>query len=370
MIEYKGQYSSCKVFNDEVEPSCVSQIYNVLNCPAFEGSTIRFMPDLHAGKGAVIGFTATLTDKIIPNVIGVDLGCGVSCWELGDIDINFQELDDFIRLKIPYGFDLNKKSVYRNFTTGAFIKQIEETCKRTNQEEKYNKALLALSSLGGGNHYQEVGKSTTGKKLLSLHSGSRNFGLTIANYYQKIANTKNPFGELSWLEGEDKDNYIADMKVAQQYASINRKIMGHTILEYLKLESEFEKVIESVHNYIDFTDNILRKGAISAQKGKVVAIPFNMRDGIVIGMGKGNEDWNYSAPHGAGRVMSRGQAKRELSLDVFKEEMKNVWSSCINEKTLDESPMAYKDSTKIKELIVDTIDVIDNFVPVYNFKAQ
>lgn len=370
MIEYEGRYASCKVFSDIIEESCIKQIYNTLNCPAFDGATLRFMPDLHAGKGCVVGFTSTLTDKIIPGVVGVDIGCGVSCWGLEEIDINYKELDDFIRLKIPYGFELNKRPVYRNFTTGEFIKQIEETCKRTDQAEKYNKALLALSSLGGGNHMIEVGQSNNGKKLLTIHSGSRNFGLTIANYYQKIANTKNPFGELSWLEGVDKDNYIADMKVAQQYASINRKIMGQTILDYLKFKKEFGKFVESVHNYIDFTDNILRKGAISAQKGKPVAIPFNMRDGIVVGIGKGNEDWNYSAPHGAGRIMSRGQAKRELSLDVFKEEMKNVWSSCINEKTIDESPMAYKDSNKIKELIVDTIDVVDNFVPVYNFKAQ
>jgi tRNA-splicing ligase RtcB (3'-phosphate/5'-hydroxy nucleic acid ligase) len=255
-LEFRGKYAECKVFADEVENEMVRQIIGFLDCPVFEGSTIRVMPDCHAGKGAVIGFTATLSGKVIPNVIGVDIGCGVSCWELGDKEIDYAALDAYIRGNIPSGFDVNDRPVYRDFTSGAFMKEVEEACNATGQKE--GRVKLSLGSLGGGNHFIEVGGSASGMKMLEVHSGSRNFGLRIAEHYQEAAGRKNPFGELSWLEGPDRDDYFRDMKVAQKYASVNRKIIGSRLLSFLGLPRP-EPSIESVHNYINFEDGMIRK---------------------------------------------------------------------------------------------------------------
>lgn len=366
MLEFIGKYASCTVMTDVIEEEAVSQIYKFLNCPAFEGSIIRIMPDVHAGKGAVIGFTATLTDKIVPNVVGVDIGCGISAYCLGAIDYTselFQTLDTHIRNHIPSGF-----SVHTKLDTKIDDDEYRKVALETDQDE--NRVIRSLGTLGGGNHFIEIDKDENNRLWLSLHSGSRNFGLKIAQYHQaKAVKTVGKGHGLEWLEGIDANYYLSHMEIAQRYAMQNRKIMAKKILEFFNLTLKDIESVESVHNYIDFSDNIIRKGAISAQVNKRVIIPWNMRDGIVIGRGKGNLDWNYSGPHGAGRIMGRGQAKRTLDLDEYKNTMEGIWSSCISQETIDESPMAYKNSEQIRHAIKDTIDIELTLKPLYNFKA-
>jgi tRNA-splicing ligase RtcB len=381
-IELRGKYTSCKIFNDEVEEEAIKQIYEFLNHPAFENLKIRIQSDVHYGSGAVIGFTSSLGSKIIPNVIGVDINCGVLCYNIGKLDINFQELDTFIRENIPYGTRIRSKIAQRHITdkaysvirkkgypekSGELIQQIKDVCEATKQDQNY--VLNSLGSLGGGNHFIELNQGVTGDIYLTIHSGSRNFGLKIAQWHQKIAKGLNPHGDLSYLEGEEAQAYINHSKVVGMYAVLNRELMAQYILEYLKIRNPIQR-IESVHNYIDFDAGIIRKGSISAQKDEYVIIPWNMRDGSVLGVGQGNEDYNYSAPHGAGRKMGRNVAKKTLDLEEFKETMEGVWSSCINKGTLDEAPMAYKDSATIESLLEPTVKVIDKIKPIYNFKAS
>jgi len=365
MQEYKGQYTDCKVYSDYVEEEAVRQIFSFLNCPVFDGETIRVMPDVHAGSGAVIGFTSTFTDKIIPNVIGVDIGCGVLSCNFKTDDLDLQALDRFIKQNIPSGFSINKK--VRPEIKKPFLKSIRDVVAVIGEKEP-DRDARAIGSLGGGNHFIEIGRDVNDESYwLTIHSGSRNFGLRIAQHHQRIAKKLNPFGDLSWLDGDEAQLYIEHMKVAQQYASLNRELMMKSIIKHLGVK--VIDTVESVHNYIDFDNNIIRKGAISAQEGEKLIIPWNMEDGLIIGVGKGNTDWNCSAPHGAGRVLSRGKAKRTLSLDEFKERMKDVYSSCVSENTLDESPMAYKNCQEIIEYIEPTIEILHTIKPIYNFKA-
>lgn len=369
MLTYTGKYASCDVMIDEIETEAVNQIYRFLNCPAFEGSTIRVMSDVHAGAGAVIGFTSTLTDKIIPNVVGVDIGCGVMAYRLGnEIQHNkelFRQLDKYIRENIPSGF-----SVHENLN-----RKIDETSddyRRVAQETEQDdsRVVRSLGTLGGGNHFIEVDLDDKGYLWLVIHSGSRNFGLKIANFHQaKAIKTVGRGHGLEWLEGEDAAYYLEHLAVAQRYAAENRMLMGTKILEFFDIKVKNVEVVESVHNYINFKDRILRKGAISSHVNERVIIPWNMRDGVIIGKGKGNPDWNFSAPHGAGRVMGRGQAKRTLNLDEFKTSMEGIWTSCVSQDTLDESPMVYKDHEMIRECIKDTVDIELTLKPLYNFKA-
>ena len=366
-LDYQGKYASCRVMIDDVEEECVKQIYGFLNCPAFEGSNIRLMPDLHAGAGAVIGFTGTLTDKIIPNVIGVDIGCGVSSYRLSGVSewVNFEELDKYIRQHIPSGFNVNERIHPKIEETSEDYRRVS---KETEQDEQ--RVVKSLKSLGGGNHFLEVGKDQNGSLWLTVHSGSRNFGLKIANWHQaKAIKTVGRGHGLEWLEGEAAQNYLEHMKIAQRFASQNRMLMAEQILRFFSLKISDVECVESIHNYINFEDKILRKGAISAHAGERVIIPWNMRDGLIIGRGKGNPEWNFSAPHGAGRVMGRGQAKRTLDLEEFKTSMEGIWSSCIGKDTLDESPMVYKDHEMIQAAIGDTVDIELTVKPMYNFKA-
>lgn len=361
-MELKGYYNSCNIYADVVEQSALDQIKGYLDNPVSEWQNIAFMPDLHAGAGCVIGFTASLNEFIVPNLIGVDIGCGVRSVCIGKVDVDFQKLDDFIKQDIPSGKRINERHVGWD---KELLNKATEVCESTNQKIEYVKN--SLRSLGGGNHFIELGEDELGNKWLTVHTGSRNFGLKVAKFHQDKANKINPNGDLSWLCDKDAESYMHDMAVAQRFASENRRLILQRIIQGMGFKEE--SVVESVHNYIDFESGIIRKGAVSARFGELVVIPWNMRDGMIIGEGKGNPDWNHSAPHGAGRTMGRNEAKKKLTLDEFKDTMSNVWSSCVSDRTLDESPMAYKDHTQVEKYLHETVEVIYRVKTLYNFKA-
>ncbi|MBI4978914.1 MAG: RtcB family protein [Spirochaetes bacterium] len=376
--ELQGKYNKAYIYAENLEDEARKQIYAFLNHDAFSGGRIAIMPDVHAGKGAVIGFTAPLGDKVIPNVIGVDIGCGVRTWKLGEEKPDFDALERFIRREIPSGAGVrgsaDTKTIGRcpiggEETFERFSKRLEKICKR--QEQDFGRVLCSIGSLGGGNHFIEVDRDSKGAFWLTIHSGSRNFGLRVAEYHQKHARKVcGSMGGLEYLTGTDRDAYLDDMRTAQVYASLNRAVMGSSIIRgVFGRDAGNCPSIESVHNFIS-ADNVIRKGAISAHKDERVVVPFNMRDGIVIGRGKGNKAWNQSAPHGAGRTMSRSRAKSELKLDEFRKTMDGIYTTCVGRNTIDESPMAYKDAARIIDLLEDTVDVEDRLKPVYNFKAS
>ena len=367
MIEMAGRFADCKIFNDEIDEASASQVMQFLNHPAFERCKVRFMPDIHAGAGAVIGTTVELNDKVIPNVIGVDIGCGMLSVKLKeDIETdNFAILDEVIRKFIPSGFNVNEKP---HTTIPAILKyNIKLVCKFIGDHPERH--LKSIGSLGGGNHFIELGQDETGAHWLTIHSGSRNFGHKIATYWQRVAKALKlgevPTG-MEYLEGNNKDLYIEQMRIAQSFASINRTTMMTEILAHMNWTVSDR--IETIHNYIS-DDRIIRKGAVSAKKGERLIIPWNMRDGLIIGEGKGNPDWNYSAPHGAGRIMSRSKAKETLTLEDFERAMTDVYSTCVKQSTLDEAPMAYKDSEAIEKYIEPTVKILHRVKPLYNFKA-
>jgi tRNA-splicing ligase RtcB (3'-phosphate/5'-hydroxy nucleic acid ligase) len=379
MIEIHGKYSIVKIYVNDIEPEAFSQIVKTINHESSEGCEIRIMPDVHAGAGCVIGYTSTLGQRVVPNLIGVDIGCGMLSTPLGNLDWTPERLsflDELIHKEIPSGFNIHSNGRRPFFdlysdTTKSFFK---DTCNTTKQD--YDRVLSSIGTLGGGNHFVELGVDESGCTWLTIHSGSRNFGLRIAKFYQEIAKSKcGSMGDLEYLTGEDKYSYLTDMSIAQEYASLNRKIMMKVMLHGLIKDDYFRKTInegnsvESIHNYIDLEQKIIRKGAISAMNNEMVIIPWNMRDGLIIAKGKGNPDWNYSAPHGAGRIMARGKAKRSLDIDDFKKSMEGIYSTCISKETIDESPMVYKNHEEIKELIKDTVEVIHVVKPIYNFKA-
>lgn len=385
MLTFKGKYSTAIVMIDEIDETTEEQIRTFINHPAFAGTYIVIMPDCHAGKGAVIGFTSTLNDYIIPNVVGVDIGCGMLGYKLNVSEIDFAKLDKFIRKQIPSGFNIRPRTHKLVGNNKPLVGEITEIVEKLDLVP--SRVFDSLGSLGGGNHFIEVDKTEEGDLWLVVHSGSRNFGLQIANYHQKIAknnlvdrdvkdmlrvlNLTEVIKDAEFLENYEAEEYLEDMKVAQKYAILNRKIMMHVMIEdFFGLKYDAGRTLETVHNYIDFSAGVVRKGAISAQEGEQLIIPFNMQDGIIIGTGKGNSDWNYSAPHGAGRILSRTQAKKQLSVDDFKESMKGVWTSCVSENTLDEAPMAYKDTQVILNAIKDTVDINFWMKPTYNFKAD
>ncbi len=418
MIELRGKYNTAKVFNDNVESEAIGQIINFLNQEAFKDGNIAVMPDVHYGKGAVIGFTAPLGDRVIPNVVGVDVGCSVTAWKLGKRSIigeKFDKLDKFIRKSIPSGTNIRERQVdpdvldriIRSCThlinRGLFKAELKMVCDATNQNIDY--VMNSLGTLGGGNHFIEVDKDDDDNLWLVVHSGSRNFGYKMAAYFQKLAiksikswgdfevkqiteryeglmiqqklkelresRPKVP-NDLAYLKDHAAHDYLKAMKLAQDYAKVNRRVIGYTILErFYKLVFDNTDIVESVHNYISFDDDIIRKGAISAHKGEKVIIPLNMADGCIIGTGRGNAEWNNSAPHGAGRLMSRTKAKATVSLDDFQRRMKEagVWTSCVGKGTLDEAPQAYKKASHIIKYLKDTVDIDCQMKPVYNFKA-
>jgi RNA-splicing ligase RtcB len=366
---------------DEVEETTEKQIRGFLEHPAFAHTYIAIMPDCHAGAGAVIGYTAKMNGYVIPNVIGLDISCGLLAVNLGKVlDLGnphfvLKRLDEFIKKRIPSGFAHRREPPVSKYDD----KVIEIIQLANKLELDVYDVLCQLGTLGGGNHFIEVNRDPEDNYWLVIHSGSRNFGLKIATYYQdkakelmkKMFIEKEGYKNLEFLPLDMGGNeYIEAMKIAQGFASSNRKLMAKMILEgVFSLDINKVEQIESVHNYINFEDNIVRKGAIQAQIGQRVIIPLNMRDGALIGTGKGNQKWNFSAPHGAGRVLSRKKAKETLTMEEYKSEMEGIFTSCINKDTLDESPMAYKDKTLIMESIGETVDIEFQMKPVYNFKA-
>ena len=367
MIEIKGKYNIAKVFVDELEHSAESQIEILCNQEYVSGSQIRIMPDVHAGKGCTIGTTMTVTDSVVPSMVGVDIGCGMETVKLKDKRLNLPELDSFIRKNIPSGRNVRDRS----HRSHGRIDIGELRCK---SKIDTRRAEESLGSLGGGNHFIEVDKEEDNLYLV-IHSGSRNLGLRVAEYYQKKAydaiggrkQSEIPY-ELASLLREDLEDYLHDMDVMQRFATLNRQIMKEVILDGLKLKSEGE--FSTIHNYIDMDANILRKGAVSAKQGETLLIPINMRDGSLICTGLGNSDWNYSAPHGAGRLMSRTEAEKSFTLSAFKKEMKDIFTTSVDKSTLDECPMAYKPMEEITKNITDTVTIDKIIKPIYNFKAS
>jgi RNA-splicing ligase RtcB len=357
---------------DTIDDMTRSQIQGFLDHPAFENSYIAIMPDCHAGKGAVIGMTMKINEFVIPNVIGVDIGCGMLSARFDQDELNCAMLDSFIKRNIPSGFAINKDF---QCVEKPQARDVSASCARISIDAE--KALKAIGSLGGGNHFIEAGYDSQKKLWITIHSGSRNFGWKVAEFYQKMAKHScgkhdgDRNGDLSFLrvDSPDGQNYFQDLQAAQRFASSNREEMLNRIISFIG-ETPTD-IIESVHNFIG-DDNVIRKGATPARKGEKVIIPFNMRDGLALCVGKGNAQYNNSAPHGAGRIMSRAQAKKQLSVSDFRKEMSSagIFTTTATARTLDEAPGAYKDKEIILENIKDTVEIIDMVKPVYNFKAE
>lgn len=398
MITLNGKYNTATVFTDIIEAEAIAQIITLCNQEASAESKIKIMPDVHAGKGCTVGTTMTVSDKVIPNLVGVDIGCGMETVKLKEKFIEPQALDKFIYANIPSGFNI-RKSAHR------YIEQIDLTELYCFKHIDLPRAELSLGTLGGGNHFIEADKGSNGDIYIVIHSGSRHLGLETANYYQneayrrlnkssdsdirelidrlkakgkqkqieselkKLKNIKKTAvpKELAWCEDELFEQYIHDMKIVQKFALLNRQAMMTDILKGLGLHALEQ--FSTIHNYIDTDSMILRKGAVSAKLGETLLIPINMRDGSLICVGKGNEEWNYSAPHGAGRLMSRSQAKSSFTLSEYKKQMEGIYTTSVNRQTLDECPMAYKSIDDIVGNISDTVEIIDTIKPIYNFKA-
>lgn len=408
-----------KIFTDNIEQEAIDQINTLLEQPAFTDCKVRIMPDVHAGAGCVIGFTADLGDKVIPNIVGVDIGCGMFTVELGRIDtgingktdssivnyvtdIDYEKLDNVIRTCIPSGRNVHEEINY------IFPELKNLRC--YNKLKNIDWLERSMGTLGGGNHFIEIDEGFEGRKYLVIHTGSRNLGKQVADYYQNLAvelmigrdklayerdrliaeykdqgrsseirdaikelrntwrkKTNDIPKELCYLTGKYRDDYIYDMKICQRFAKQNRLMIALKIM--LNMGWYSIDLFETVHNYID-ESNMIRKGAISAKKGEKVLIPINMRDGSLLCVGKGNEDWNCSAPHGAGRIMSRNKARESISMESFRESMTGIYTTSVCESTIDESPMAYKPMNEIINNIKDTVDILDVLKPVYNFKAS
>ena len=402
-----------KIFTNNIEQEAKSQIDLLLEQEPFKNCKVRIMPDVHAGKGCVIGFTADLGDKVIPNIVGVDIGCGMLCVNLGKEELDLEKLDKVINEHIPAGRNIREQKLinFDKINDLYCLRELKET-------KKFNRAI---GTLGGGNHFIEVDQDEDSNKYLVIHTGSRNLGKQVADYYQDLAiqlcsgkeemfkrkediiktykeqgrkqeiqkalkeleaeykqNKPEIPNELCYLTGKYRDMYLHDMKICQEYASLNRlQIAKMILINYFDLTyipemypPIMENSFETIHNYISFEDNIVRKGAIRANKGERVIIPINMRDGSIIAVGKGNEDWNNSAPHGAGRIMSRHKAKEKFKLEEFKESMKDIYSTSVVEETIDEAPFVYKSMQEIIDNIKDTVEIEKIIKPIYNFKAK
>lgn len=364
MFEIKGKFATAKIFAEKLENSAVGQLKALCDQEFTQGALIRIMPDAHAGSGCVVGTTMTIGDFVVPNLVGVDIGCGMHAVNIGKPRLDFNRLDKVIREKVPSGF-ANREKPHR------FLEQCRLEELTVANAVVDDKARNSLGSLGGGNHFIEVARDEdSGDHWLIVHSGSRHIGLSVANLHQKIATDARPEDvpfNLAWLTGELKNNYLHDMNIMQGYAHLNRLAIADEILKGMKWDEEDS--FATIHNYIDLENGILRKGAVSARKGERLLIPMNMRDGSVICEGLGNPDWNFSAPHGAGRLYSRTEAKGRLTLTDFKKAMKGIHSSCVSRNTLDESPGAYKPMEEILGQIGDSVKVTKKLKPVYNFKA-
>lgn len=399
MIEIKGNVNTAVCYAKTVEDEAVEQIRRMCDYPFTEGSRIRIMPDVHAGKGCTIGTTMTVKDKVVPNVVGVDIGCGMYTVCLGKKPLDFEKLDEACHY-VPSGFN----------TWEGTMETFDLEQLRCYRELKQAKRLKrSLGTLGGGNHFIEADRAGDGTQYLVIHTGSRNLGKQVAEFYQKLAielhkgkedylkkkdaliaeykavgRRKEIEGalralhwnsheadmpeDLCYLYGSYFDDYLHDVEICQQFAVKNRELIARIILERTGMEGS--GAFHTVHNYIDVKERILRKGAIAVHEGEKVLIPINMRDGSILAIGKGNPEWNYSAPHGAGRVMSRTKAKAALSLEAYQRAMEGIYTTSVNLSTLDEAPMAYKSLEDIIDVIGDTVTIIDILKPIYNFKAS
>ncbi len=361
----KGRYGEAVVFTDIIEDGALSQIKEFLDQDYTYKRRIRIMPDVHEGAGCVIGLTADLGDVVVPNLVGVDIGCGMLTVKLEEKSFDYRDLDKFIRQRVPAGTKTHRDPV-------VTMPQIEELLcyKKLKGADRFQKSI---GTLGGGNHFIEVGRDSKGNHYLVIHSGSRNMGKQIADYYQKMAVSlcKDEYPKpLCCLRGQARLDYMHDMRIAQDYAWINRQTMAEIILKkFFKRELQDFEHFHTVHNYIDPRDNIIRKGAVSAYEGEEIMIPINMRDGSILAVGLGNEDWNYSAPHGAGRLMSRRAARDARTMKEFIESMEGIYTTSVSEKTLDESPFAYKPIEDIIERVGSSVRILERILPVYNFKA-
>lgn len=361
MLELKGKYNTAKVFADHIEESAMSQIIELLNQEFVTNSKIRIMPDAHAGAGCTIGTTMTITDKAVPNLVGVDIGCGMETVLLKDKHIELQKLDKVIHENIPAGTSV------RGYPHDM-ASEIDLTELRAEKEVNLKRASLSIGTLGGGNHFIELDEDENGNYYLVVHSGSRNLGKQIAEYYQREASKGIKRNKsLAYASGDLLEDYIHDMRIVQRYATLNRQAIVRDIVKKMKFKVADE--FTTIHNYIDLDNMILRKGAISAQAGERILIPLNMRDGSLVCIGKGNADWNFSAPHGAGRLMSRRDAKASFTLTEFQKSMEGIYSTTVNKSTIDESPFAYKPLEEITDNIGETADIVTHIKPVYNFKA-
>ena len=366
MIEIKGRYNTAKVFTDTAEPMAITQIEHLLNQEFMTGNKIRVMPDAHAGMGCTIGTTMTITNKIVPNLVGVDIGCGMETVLLKDKRVELSQLDKAIHQHIPAGFSIRSAPHQYNDL-------IDLASLRCAKHVHLDRAELSIGTLGGGNHFIELDTDDEGQLYLVVHSGSRNLGKQVCDYYQNAAadnlgrTGKGADRVLAYLEGQMFDDYLHDMAIIQRYADLNRKAIVKELEKRVKLK--VNEQFMTIHNYIDLDTMILRKGAISAKKGERMLIPMNMRDGSLICIGKGNEDWNNSAPHGAGRIMSRSAAKKSITLSQYEKSMDGIFSSTVNKSTIDEAPFAYKPMDEIVANIGDTADIIRTIKPLYNFKA-
>lgn len=396
MIEINGRFTNAKIFAQTALQTAVDQIQELTDQAFMAGTKVRIMPDYHAGKGCVIGTTIQLQDRVVPNLVGIDVGCGVFVAQLDVTTVDFAQLDAIIRTYVPSGQDIHKEvSPSRHF-----VEFEGKQFRASGLKDDYTN--LSLGTLGGGNHFIELAKDEDDQHYLLIHTGSRYVGAKVANWHQKRAydnlrredltekiealkqqgrhqeiqsmiqayKEQTPFvpKDLSYLEGEAFHDYIHDMKIAQQFARMNRWTIAETIAK--QMDWHFTDTFDTIHNYIDTETMTLRKGAVRANKGEKLVIPMNMRDGSLICIGKGNAEWNYSAPHGAGRMFSRRAAKKALNMADFKDTMQGIWTTSVNEETLDEAPMAYKPMIEITSAIVETVDIVKVIKPVYNFKAS
>ncbi len=401
MLEIKGKINTAICYANIIEDGAIEQIRRMCDYALTEGSKIRIMPDVHAGKGCTIGTTMTITDKACPNIVGVDIGCGMYTVKINEKDLDFAKIDEACHY-IPSGMNVWEGRKEHFDMTGLKCYRYLKDSRRLER---------SLGTLGGGNHFIEIDKASDGTFYLVIHSGSRNLGKQVAEYYQQLAidlhmgkedyfkkrdeiiatykaegrrgeiqtaltELKNSFetqdllipNDICWLYGTFLDDYLHDVEVCQKFAKRSRELMAETLFERTGLTAG--ESFHTIHNYIDTDEMILRKGAIAAHKGEKILIPINMRDGVVLATGKGNPEWNYSAPHGAGRLMSRSQAKENLSMEAYRAAMEGIYTTSVNEKTLDEAPMAYKSLEDIIDVIKDSVDIIDIMKPVYNFKAS
>lgn len=391
--------SDLKIFAKTIEPEALEQVRQMAESKAYRDCKIRIMPDCHVGKGCTVGTVIETRGKVVPNTVGVDIGCGMHVVDLGFADIDLSLLDRIINDNIPSGFNVHEKPLDSELVD---LMQYEITSLLPPWKQFFDMdyTMRSLGTLGGGNHFIEVDVDNIGRHYLVIHSGSRNLGVRVCNHFQQltveecdnsfernnIIAAMKAFGrqdeiedslrqlkpvpkDMAYISGPTLDNYFSAMRMCQMYADINRRLMAQTIVKGLEIKVSGDS-FTTVHNYIDTFGGIIRKGAVSAKKGEPLIIPLNMRDGSLLCTGKGNNDWLQSAPHGAGRLMSRSAAKKQLSMDEYRQQMHDIYSTSVCESTIDEAPMAYKSAEEIEELIGDTVNIVKRIKPIYNFKAK